>query len=213
MTTLLSVDPKMNPRWDDSFHLDEETHTYYLRKVKLPGITSILESVNIIKADEYRWAKQEHLDRGTAVHRCTHYHDEGTLDWNTVKDEWIGYINAWIQFKKDWKFRPEMIEVPLYDPVYGFAGTMDREGPILENDRAIVEIKTGPIPHWAKEQTAGQEVLLNAWDRVPVKRRRFAVKLNSDGTYLPPAEYRNPRDRQVFLAAVTVVQRQNQNGG
>lgn len=216
MTPLVEIDdPRKDPRWDKTFYLDEATHTYYRGNGKLTGITSVLKAVGIISDEETRWYNDKARDRGTAVHKCTHYLDEGDLDWSTVKDEWVGFVMGWEKFKRDWNFKPRLIELPLYDPLYGFAGTMDREGLILDNSPAIVEIKTGEVPHWAAEQTAGQEVLLNAWDRKPVRRRRFCVGLKADGTYRPPVEFKNPRDRNTFLAAVTVLHRiqQTTNGG
>ena len=89
-------------------------------------------------------------------------------------------FRAWEKFKRDWKFIPRIMELPMYDPLLMFAGIPDREG-LLDGEPAIIEIKSGLMPRWAAYQTAGQELLLNAWDdpKISVVRRRYGVALQS----------------------------------
>jgi hypothetical protein len=173
-------------------HFDPETHTYTLNGERLPSITQILKGEGFI---DTAFFTEYGRDRGSIVHRITHWHDTGELDPESVDPALEGYLSAWRKFRAESGFKPYIIEQPMASEVYRFAGTPDRIG-VMDGDDAIPEIKTGEVQPWTGLQTAAQEILYGK------RAKRYAVRLTEDGKYkLIPFTDRN--DRGVFLAAVS----------
>jgi hypothetical protein len=170
------------------FRFDPVPHTYYLGTRILPSITQILVETKYI--DKTYYTDEARL-RGTHVHQAIHYLNKGTLDWSDLEDKYFGYVMGYEKFVKDWNLKLEIFEKPMYHPSLFFAGTPDIVGTVLDNIPAIVELKTGNVPDWAAQQTIAQEMLVNAWEVKPIRRRRFGLKLNANGTYSKPVEFKN----------------------
>ena len=113
------------------------------------------------------------MDRGTAVHAATEYYDKGTLDESTVAEEIRGYLNAWIKYRADTGYTPEVIEKTLLHPVYGYCGKIDRNG---------LDIKTGGPAPWHRMQGAAYNEL-EVEHSITTKREWKTVYLQEDGTY------------------------------
>lgn len=174
-----------------NIHLDPETHTYACDGVVYPSVTQILKDEGFIDAT---WFTDYARDRGILVHRITHWYDTDELDMESVDPALGGYLEAWIRFREESGFDPQIIEQSLASHTHRFAGTPDRVG-ILNGNLAIPDIKSGAIQPWTGLQLAGYEVLYG--QRV----NRFGVQLTDDGKYkLIPFTDRN--DRGVFLAAL-----------
>lgn len=198
---------------DPSFRFDPEAHLSYIGD-RIPwSITGCLRQAGIAKAPY--GALPEHRIRGSHVHAACHYLDEGDFDWDhfeRIQPNNVGYVRAWKAFTTDWNFKPRMIELPMYaDEEHGgifFSGIADREGLILDGDPAIVEIKTGGMPPSTRYQTAGQELLIRAWETTFIFRRRFGVALQADGTYMKPKEFTrdDEHDHDRFRAALMCAQ-------
>jgi hypothetical protein len=191
---------------DPSFRFDPIPHLSYLQDKILWSITGSLKQSGIVKTDYYT---REGMIRGSYVHSACHYLDESDLDWSALENHpynIIGYVRAWEAFKRDWNFKPRLIELPMYEPNLMMSGIPDREGLILDGEPAIVEIKSGSMKFWTAFQTAGQDLLLQAWDAKPVYRRRFGVALQADGTYKKPVEFTDDHDYDVMRWAVGVSQ-------
>lgn len=195
------------PRTIDSrfgeFRFVEESHTYFLGEKILPGITGILKACGYIDPTYYT---EESRNRGSHVHLAIKFLNKGTLDWDSVIDQYIGYVSAYEKFARDWNLKLELFERPMYHPDLLFAGTPDLVGTVLNNVPSIVEIKTGPVMKWTALQTAAQELLVRAWDRPNLRRRRWGVTLNADGTYSKPKEFPEDRDEFVFRTLNSAVQ-------
>ncbi len=197
---------------DGSFRFDPETHLSYVRE-RIPwSITGALKKAGLIKTDYYT---PEGRLRGNHVHSACHYVDDGDLDWEHFEQkraDIVGYARGWEKFKYEWNFIPDLIELPMYaDEEHGglfFAGIPDRAGRILNGEPAIVEIKTGTMMRWTAYQTAGQDLLLRAWEPQLIFRRRFGVCLKPDGTYKKPVEFTrdDEYDHDVFRAALLCAQ-------
>lgn len=191
---------------DPSFIFEPGPHLSYLQGKILWSVTGALKQAGLIKTDYYT---PEGRIRGQYVHSACHYLDENDLDWATLENhpyDIIGYVRAWEAFKRDWNFIPRMIELPMYDPLLQFSTIPDREGLILNGDPCIVEIKSGSMMFWTAYQTAGQDLVLRAWDEKPIYRRRFGVALQKDGTYKKPVEFTEDHDYDVMRAALVVSQ-------
>jgi len=175
-----------------NIHLDPETHTYLCDGVVYPSVTQILQDEGFIDAT---WFTEYARDRGTLVHRITHWYDTGELDMESVDPALGGYLEGWIRFREESGFDPQIIERPLASHTHRFAGTPDRIG-VLNGDLAIPDIKSGAVQAWTGLQLAGYEILYG--QRV----NRFGVQLTEDGKYkLIPFTDRN--DRGVFMAALS----------
>lgn len=202
MISLSECKPTLIDSRFGDFHFEPETHTYTLGTKVLPGITGILKSCGDIDTTYFT---EEARVRGSNVHKAIHFLNKGTLDWSSVVDQYLGYVSAYEKLVKDWNIKLEMFEVPLFHPEYLFAGTPDVVCRCLDNTPGIFEIKTGIVQEWTRYQTAGQELLTRAWDGV--RRRRWAVTLNKDGTYSKPKEYTDwQRDEVEFLMRNSIVQ-------
>lgn len=186
------------------FRFVEDTHRYYLGDKILPGITGILKTCLYTDPTYYT---EESRVRGTNVHKAIQFLNKGTLNWATVIDQYLGYVIAYEKFVKDWNLKLSLYELPLYHPDLLFAGTPDLVGSVLDGVPAIIDIKTGPIMKWVALQTAAQELLVRAWNPDKAMRyRRWGVKLNVDGTYSKPVEFKEMRDEAVFRTLNMAVQ-------
>lgn len=186
--------------------LNTETHTYSVDGVEFPGVTKILQGAGLIDLSPIRLDVLEATRRfGTACHRCCELHDLNDLNENSLDKHLRPYLNAWIQFKKDYQFKIEAIEEIVYSKRYRYAGRLDRRG-IIEGKRLILDIKTSsdfgatvPI-----QLSAYLEAFNEGKKQEEKAKRRLAVLLNGDGKY-KVEEYKNKSDFNVFISALTIV--------
>jgi hypothetical protein len=185
---------------------DPTTHTYRWNGTVVPSNTQILKERGFI---DDKWFTEESRARGQAVHAATHYLDEGDLDWETVDPVALPYVRAYQKFCDDVGFVSELVEVPLYNPTYQYATTLDRTGWITKpkDKKVLIDFKTGQVSPWVGLQLAGQNLCLKT--RLP----RYALQLNKDETYrLIPFTDRAEHD--LFVSqVVTYHWIQNNKGG
>jgi len=181
-----------------------DDHTYWDGNTKLPGVTTVIETVCQAFAnipDVYLIPAQE---RGTAVHKATELDDMEILDDDSLDHDLLPYLEAWRKFKADVKFEPERIERIVYHPAHRYAGTLDRTGSMAwgrARRKVILDLKTGPKSRGIGLQLAAYKEALKAelGDEINV---RVSVHLKNDGNYFVE-EYTNPSDFRVFLAMLT----------
>lgn len=158
--------------------------------------------------------RQAALERGTAVHAATAMLDR-RQNWRRKFKQFEGWVSAWMLFKKDFQFKPELIEEPLHDPVLMIATTPDRWG-MSNRGYITVQIKTGKVQAWVGLQTAFEErcVAISQGFEPPKtsSNRRFAIELRPDGTY-KPERFEEQSDIQVYCGAVSWMRwMRNHNG-
>lgn len=190
---------------------EEATHAYRLNGQKVPGVTGVLEGLGIIDTE---WFLPEHALRGQFVHSATHFWDEDDLDLATVDPHYSGYVNGWVQFRKDSGFKPHLIEQRVWHSS-GYAGTLDRTG-WLNGRYILLDIKSGGLPGWTGLQTTGyeqalKERILHKEIDAPMPVSRYAVQVKKDGKY-SLKEYTDWQDRDVWNAALRVYQWKNKGG-
>jgi hypothetical protein len=118
-----------------------DKHEYYLDGNPLDGVTSIIRDSGLMPSympDDLEW----YLERGSAIHLATELYDKGTLDESTLDPRIAGYLESWKQSKH--YYPNERIEVQLADPVYWYAGTVDR--------LPLLDIKSGSPATWHRIQ-------------------------------------------------------------
>ena len=191
-------------RRDPSFEFLPEPHEYHLKGERLWSPSGVFLSVGYVDRTYYR---EEHRYRGQYVHRATHLIDDHDLVWNDIAPEYLGYVEAYCEFKEVWKFKPRLREKPIYNPEYHYGVTPDGEGIILGGDEAIVEIKTGTMPWWTAVQTAAQDMALHHWDASrDTTRRRIGVELKKNGKFRAK-EFDEDRDYDTWRANLHTAQR------
>ncbi|MDI6808942.1 MAG: hypothetical protein QME66_08185 [Candidatus Eisenbacteria bacterium] len=185
---------------------DPIRHEYRMGGVLVPHVTGVLESERItdysmIASDVLEAAKQ----RGDFVHRLTAMNDRDTLDPKSVDPTLVGYLEGWRLFRRDTQFVSTLIESRVYDPVYRYAGTLDRVGRFGDEPGTILlDIKTGPILNGAALQTA-------AYNRIVGADRRMGVRLTENGKYQLKI-FEDENDEAVFLAALCLHNWRKNNG-
>lgn len=181
---------------------DASTHVYRWNGSPVPSVTQILAPLG----SDFRFVKPDVLDRsrdlGQAVHQMIELDAAGVLDESSVTGVLACYLEQWRRFVAATGFRVSYSELRLYSARYGYAGTLDLLG-VLDRHETLIDTKTGAVPRVAKPQTAAYANLLVENGMALKSLRRRALDLKPDSWHLSD-EYRDPRDLNVFLAALTL---------
>lgn len=175
-----------------------ETHTYTVNGEILKSVTTIIKEAGLI---DTRWFNEAACWRGSAVHEAVFFDIHEDLDVDHLHDIVRPYVNAWLKFKNDTKFRPlkSLCESRCYHPYYKYAGSPDLVG-FLNGSIALIDIKTGECPT-AGIQTVAYSIFPTIMACSP---KRFSLRLRPDGTYrLNPHADKN--DLSIFLDALKKV--------
>lgn len=170
---------------------DPKSHIYKFNEHPVPSVTTVLKDMGFINTQYFT---EEGRERGTLIHRIIEWYCKKTLDLDTVDPVLNPYLEAWIQFAKDTGFKPEAVEVPLYNKIYRVAGTPDHIG-ALDGRESVIDVKSGGPAPFTALQTAGYEILAGR------NLKRFVLYLTGKGVY-KLREFKDKNDRQVFLGAV-----------
>jgi hypothetical protein len=189
----------------DGLEFDEELHKYSMSGRPVPGVTEVLESVGIsdfsfVDADTLEYAKQ----LGTAVHSACEMHDNGTLDPESVDPVVFPYLLGWVRFENDYEAEVIENELRVYDPIFCYAGTLDRIIRIGKNDdgiRILLDIKSGEKTRAAPPQTAAY---LRASQYPTAGMERWCIHLDEKGGYQRVIHRDYEKDISVFLGALSV---------
>jgi hypothetical protein len=183
---------------------DPVEHAYRWQGKPVPGVTTIIRGAlgdpfEHVAAPVLERARQ----RGSAVHKACELDDAGCLDEATVDARIVPYVEAWRKFRREFGFRVQFAERPLYHAVHGYAGTPDCAIELACGLPAIVDRKTGLPGPAAALQTAAYAELAYWLDAPPRQVRRFALRMLPNGRY-QMHEYTNPGDFRDFLACLAV---------
>lgn len=171
------------------------SHRYYLDDRELPGVTSILKDAGLI---DDTWFTDEARLRGTYVHAATHYLDDGDLAEESVDPRLAGYLEAYRRFLAVTRPTWELREHRVCDPIFGYAGTLDRVGVLGSTGaKVILDIKTGGLPPSVGLQLAAYRRCLTN----PYVYKRVALQLKADGSF-SLHDCTDRRDEQRFLNAL-----------
>lgn len=197
---------------------NEKDHTYHFGDRRIVGITDAMSRAGL--TPPIPEAAKRNFEaagvKGSTAHSMCELYDLGVAGDYEMDPTMQGYLDAWVAFRSEWAYHPEMVEVPMGHPIYQFGGTPDTAGPIhypsLGFKHAIVERKTCDLADHVGFQLAGQELLVQheMGERWPGPCLLLAVRLNKDGTFQVkghrPGEYTQKRAyyRGLFLAAVAV---------
>lgn len=181
----------------DALQFEPVAHRYTVGDRELISVTQVLTEAGFIDS---RWFTESAAVRGTAVHAAVQaFNGSGVVPTDDVV---APFFDAYLAFQLEAGYVVEMSEERVFNPLLGYAGTLDLRGRFVKYPTGIdlIDIKTGMVPSWVGYQTAAYARLLP--DRII---RRWALQLRADGTYrLQPLT--GPADERVFLAALTVAQ-------
>jgi hypothetical protein len=190
--------------------LDEHRHVYRVGGIVRPSVTQALKEAGLI---DTHWYTEEARLRGKAAHVACQFLDEDDLDWESVLAPYRGFVQGWAKFKRDSGFQIGrdgegrlLVEYRVYHPLFGYCGTLDRQGTIGSTDY-VIDLKTGAAEDWHGYQLAGYSQCFPN----PLARKRLTVHLKANGCYTT-REYGLDRfayDWQVFSASVVIWQAKN----
>jgi hypothetical protein len=187
---------------------DPVEHAYTLGEKRLPSVTQTLAPLI-----DYSQVPKAVLERaqqlGTAVHRLTELYDLDDLDTESLSQELMPYLTAWMRFRAETGFVPELIEQRYHHPALNFAGTLDRTG-LIGGRRAVIDIKKmlrlGPVI--GVQLAAYKELCIRNGVQI---EDRYGLGLRADRTYrLVP--FKDKGDWPVFLSLLTIRNFKDKNG-
>ena len=115
--------------------------------------------------------------RGQDGHEWLQLEDEGFVDGDEPPQDILGYVQAYLRFKAESGFVPELIEHAVTNETYRYAGLLDRAG-TLNGKRALVDIKlVAQVSPATSLQTKAYALCLDE------HHDRYALQLKPDGTY------------------------------
>lgn len=150
---------------------DEETHIYKVDGKPAPGVTTVLRVC--LGANAF-WT-EEGRENGWRVHLACRYAAENDLDMDCMPEDIKPRLEAYLRFRIDMQWQPDIIEQPLYrrNPLY--CGTPDQ----AQTGRAVIDLKSGSHqPETALQLAAYCFLLPN-----PHIHERWAVHLQESGKY------------------------------
>lgn len=185
---------------------DDAKHHYYDDFGRVASVTQVLSASGIGGYDIYRIMQAtapEKLkaagDRGRKVHTATELYDNGLLEWDTLDEAIMPYVQAYVSWL-DWtRFDPLSVERMIYHERFRYAGRLDRVGRIGQ-DRWVVDLKSGLLLEGHSYQTAAYCATLPE----PHSYKRMLVQLCNDGKFVihtPSAELYYTH-LQIFLSAL-----------
>lgn len=171
---------------------DEATHTYTLGGVELPSVTRIIRYLAVDKANnaDPNMALIAR-ERGSIVHEATVVYDYSGEIPDDFPAEYAPYLEAYVQFVRDYKPGWELIEHQMGNKTLGFAGTLDRFG-LIDGEYAILDIKTSykvDVPSLSAQLAAYMSLLYKEyppekWDAILEKGLNlYGLQLMRNGKY------------------------------
>lgn len=177
----------------------DKGHIYMLEGERLPCVSDLCRFLHReIYKDAPVWQMEAAADRGTKVHAATEVLDKtGRAE---IDGEYLPYLQAYANFRKEHEVVWELIEYPDYHPSHRYAGTIDRYG-LVDGFRTLVDLKTTYTVH---KPLCGASLnlyrmMLEAREREV--ERLMILHLKKDGRYrLVPIDI----DDTVPLALITL---------
>ena len=176
---------------------DEASHIYRWKGEIVPSNTGVLKAsghgVNPYYTDDGR-------EVGKAVHLACQYYDEGRLEFSSLetplgadertaklKAKVRGRVAAYIRFREETGFEPDLIEFITFSPELRVAGTLDRTGTFPDNRSrmTLLDLKGGAEAKWHGYQTAGYALMEFpcSYGHLDPMVQRAALYLGDNGKY------------------------------
>lgn len=185
---------------------DPESHQYTVDGVIKPSVTTIIEfTLQSVKNVPDKFLLPA-ANRGNVVHRATELMDLDLLDWDSVKEDWHGYLESWQKFKDTHKVEVLESESILYHDLYQYCGTLDRICSMVITGRrcnVLIDLKTRPFSETDGIQTAAYKDARIKNDPISIKER-MSVHLQENGSMAIMKMHTKKDDMSVFLAMLKI---------
>lgn len=184
---------------------DEAAHVYHWNGVRVPSVTQVLgmmTDLSAIPEGNLNFAR----DRGHAVHYACELFDQDNLDWDSLDERLVPYVEAWADFRAKTGFVPTGIEERVFHPALRYAGTLDRRG-IIDGEPSILDIKAVAAMYpTTGMQTAAYAAAWNAANQsTPDKMTgRYGIQLLKTGKW-KLNHYKDATDWPTFVSALTLI--------
>jgi len=186
---------------------DAETHRYWMEGNEIPSVTKIMQKMKLTPYYSASPDSASLMLRGTHVHTCTQYYDEGNIHDRSWEPEYQAFLNGWKNFRL--AFGGEVIEIEkkISSNKFRYAGTLDRvfllDSP-TGKELAVVDIKTGSKSSWHSLQLAAYQIAYEeeGFNTMNLPVRRLAVYLKPDEFSVE--EFKDSADLIAWKAAVTL---------
>jgi len=196
-----------------AFNAEDHKYTYKESPsagiIELPSVTTIIKDAGLSQDfDNIKGELDWYGDRGTKIHKACHLHDMNNLDEGSLAPEIKGYLEGWKRAKLNLNLVVMHSELVVFDPVLGYAGTLDKFGTVKvkrSTKYALVDIKSGsPHPSHGVQLAAYR---MGYGQRTPIIGTRpllYGVYLKDNGSWLL-YDYSDlfSRDSAIFRAALT----------
>ncbi|HEU0283497.1 MAG TPA: hypothetical protein VFQ99_06900 [Gallionella sp.] len=185
---------------------DAATHTYRWRGVIVPSVTQILgqlTDLSMVPPDVLERKRQI----GTWVHAAIELDLKNDLDYDSIGEDWRGYFDGWLKFKRESGFAVVDAEAKVYSEKYRYAGTLDLLGDLPKVGRALIDTKCTATMY----PSVGPQTAAYAEAHGATKAKRYALQLKPTGTYELHA-CPDKGDFGVFLAAKTLYDWRKKHG-
>ena len=178
----------------------EETHIYTVNGVETTSVTTLLKDCGIINNKFYTEAG---ANNGKRRHLLTELYDQNRLDWGTIGEADLPYLEGWIKFKEERKVEIMEIEVGAYHPLLNYAGRVDRLA-LINREPYVIDIKTGVFSKASELQMILYGMMFTYKGQRP---NLLLVHLNGKSTYKPnEVTY---KDERFAMSAVRINQWKN----
>lgn len=197
---------------------DGPSHTYKVGGVVVPGVTSVLRDLSIMKRLDPVMLVQA-ADRGRRVHKTIELYCKDDLNEGQLPSELVPYLRAWKRFVDDRDFEFIYGEQIVFSERWGYAGTFDLFGTWKSTGKRrpmiLLDVKSGAADPVHGPQTAAYLEATLEMDLLGIPRRhtpqRAALRLQPNG-YYQVDDYMDPMDWSTFLAALTVHKFKDRHG-
>jgi hypothetical protein len=194
-----------------SLVFNPDDHSYSIGSRELPSVTQILKATGLYVSF---YAKEEHRQRGEAVHHACRLICEGRYTEEGTHEIVRPFARAFSKFVSRTGYRMMGAERPMASLRLGFAGTPDNWG-LVGNSMWLIDVKTGSLPAAVPVQLAAYRMLMAAqpmgdlWPASavvsPLGLHARAVQLCDDESYNISA-YDESRWESIWKSCLTVYQ-------
>ncbi len=171
-----------------------------MNREQYPRVTEIIYSVIPMdyEPDEY------YMTRGTYIHRAIELALQDNLDWSTVDNEILPFVEQFLEFSKTIKLEVIDTERRYYNDTFKFSGKPDIIG-LVNGKKSVIDIKSSRTPslQW-RLQTAAYAELTGV-------SKRYVIYKKDNGWQL--LEHKEKTDIYVFYGCLSIFNFLKQNRG
>ena len=151
---------------------DKETHTYWDENgINYPAVTKVLEGMGFVDST---WFDEYSRTRGSYVHKAVELYNKNELLEADLDERLAPYLDAWRRFKQNSNIIILNSELQVHSDIYRYAGTLDIECTINDN-QAIIDLKSGIVAPVTALQLAAY-VMARYENYYSVKRYGLSLK-------------------------------------